>query len=688
MPRWKKIVSWSAVAAALLVALTFLYLFTDSPFPRMDTGSLTKVAREAIPSGTAVNVVGDSLTKNITAQGEWFTDRTGRAMMLHGINVGGSTKVPYTPKLGTHVKEGFYETVYTASFVGRPFPLAEADEHFSRLHRWGYRFVRLLVTWEAIEHAGPGKYDEEYLNYIVALVKKAGEHGINVFIDPHQDVWSRFTGGDGAPYWTLEKVGLDPLKFAETGAAIIHNVEGDPFPKMIWPTNYSKLGAATMFTLFFGGNDFAPAARVDSLSAQEFLQRHYINAICQLARKLKGLPNVIGFDTLNEPHAGYIGNGNLEGFGILVNGIMPTPFQGMMAAAGHPVEVGEYEFAVTGPREVRRVQLNPSRLLAWKDAESDIWRKAGVWGYDSGNQPVLLQPDYFVKRNGRAVDFPEDYFKPFALRFQQAIHAIDSSWLIFNEAALFTNLPRFSAAESKAMVNAGHWYDAITLLTKSYSSWLGADVRTQKPLLGKTALREAFHDQMSDKKKETAHALGQRPTLVGEFGIPFDMQEKSAYRSGDFSMQAEALDRSFRAMESNLLSYTLWNYTGDNDNARGDQWNGEDLSIFSLSQKKSTTGDDAGGRALEAAIRPYAYKVAGEPLTHYFDYEQGEYALRFKVHRVTELPTEIFVPDFHFGKGFEVWHSGGQLAFDAGQQLLLFTPSTPGEHTLVIRKKE
>jgi hypothetical protein len=52
--------------------------------------------------------------------------------------------------------------------------------------------------------------------------------------------------------------------------------------------------------------------------------------------------------------------------------------------------------------------------------------------------------------------------------------------------------------------------------------------------------------------------LGGVPTLIGEFGIAFDMNDKKAYRTGDFSAQIKAMDRSFRAMEDNLLSCTLW----------------------------------------------------------------------------------------------------------------------------------
>lgn len=62
--------------------------------------------------------------------------------------------------------------------------------------------------------------------------------------------------------------------------------------------------------------------------------------------------------------------------------------------------------------------------------------------------------------------------------------------------------------------------------------------------------------------------------------------------------------------------------------------------------------------------------------------------LRFTVHRVSDLPTEIFLPDFHFGNGFEVWHSPGQLAVDETNDLLLFTSAGVGEQIVIIRKME
>ena len=134
----------------------------------------------------------------IKASGKWLKDQHGRTVLLRGVSLGGSSKVPRTPDGATHIRQGFFDH-RDVSFTGRPFPLEEADEHLRRLRAWGFDLVRLLVPWEAVEHAGPGIYDQAYLDYLYFLIERAEELGIQVIIDPHQDVWSRFSGGDGAP---------------------------------------------------------------------------------------------------------------------------------------------------------------------------------------------------------------------------------------------------------------------------------------------------------------------------------------------------------------------------------------------------------------------------------------------------------------------------------------------------------
>ena len=54
---------------------------------------------------------------------------------------------------------------------------------------------------------------------------------------------------------------------------------------MIWCTNYGKLAIQTMFTLFFGGNTFAPKAPLyQGKTPQDLFQDCYVNCFAHLAR--------------------------------------------------------------------------------------------------------------------------------------------------------------------------------------------------------------------------------------------------------------------------------------------------------------------------------------------------------------------------------------------------------------------
>jgi hypothetical protein len=182
--------------------------------------------------------------------------------------------------------------------------------------------------------------------------------------------------------------------------------------------------------------------------------------------------------------------------------------------------------------------------------------------------------------------------------------------------------------------------------------------------------------------------MGGIPTLIGEVGIPFDMQDKRAYRSGDFSLQTRAMDASLSALDANLLSYTLWNCTTDNDNQHGDQWNGEDLSIFSRDQQDDPDDIHSGGRALPAVIRPYARAVAGEPLRMAFDYKRGSFEFEFRHDPAVQAPTEIYLPYYHYGEGCQITVSDGEYEMDLEQQVLSYRHGTERDvHRIVVKPR-
>ncbi|TPX40730.1 hypothetical protein SeMB42_g04314 [Synchytrium endobioticum] len=695
----------------------------------------------------------------------FFKDADGRNLQLRGVNVSGSCKLPVNKP--SHEPNAFFDDT-NVTFVGRPFPLSEADEHLGRLRHWGFNFLRYCIAWEAIEHAGPGIYDVEYLEYVVSVLQKCKEYGFYVFIDPHQDVWSRFSGGSGAPGWTLRLVGFDPSHFGATAAAIVHNTFHEPsaFPRMIWPSNYDKLACATMFTCFFGGSIFAPSCNIkdeitgEQVNIQEYLQSHYINSVCQLTQRIKaagGLEDVcvVGYDTFNEPHHGWIGVHSVDAIpedALTRNGLVPTPFQSMLLGEGLPTAAQVWGMSWRGFIQMGTKKVDPGGTRAWKDDSSCIWAREGVW--DISTQKVL-RPNHFAvnSETGKMVDFYDDCFKPFVRKYTSAIRSIHNTAVIFVEPPVMVMPPKFNKEKgdpTDRIVYAPHWYDGMTLFNKSFNRNYTVDVVSLKyklitnPLLGirvgEAGIKACFKNQLDIVRRYGHENLGVIPTVMGEIGIPFDMDDKAAYASGDYSNQVAALDASMHALESNMLSFTLWNYATENTHMWGDGWNGEDLSLFSRSVPRklaklavnvpvandentetttSTTNHvyqyptsptpqpakitivddyDEGGRALPAFVRPYAIATPGIPTKFSFDMATATMRYTFTTTPATASKShicEFYLPKRHYPshQDTEVITSSGRYCIDIEKQRLYWVlaagedGASITENSILVRRK-
>jgi hypothetical protein len=578
----------------------------------------------------------------LTVAGESFRDHAGRRVLLRGLNVAGSSKVPLRPRGETHQPEAFYEH-RDVSFVDRPFSLDEAVEHLDRLCHWGMLTVRLVVPWEAIEHRGPGCYDEAYLDYIAQLVELMARRGMNVVIDPHQDVWSRFSGGDGAPGWTLEAAGFDLTQLHRTGAAVIHHLAGGSYLAMEWLANGTRLAAATMFTLFFGGHDFAPRARFDGTPLQELLQGCYIAAFQELARRLRPLPNVVGYETMNEPLPGYIGWENLNRPRSLIPlGTEMSPLQSMALGDGLAQRVVRRTWSPRGWPRSQHLWHDPGQARAWQQEVPCLWQDHGVWTV-CGGRPEVVEPQYFSHRKGRRLDFIDDYYRPFVRRFAQGIRDADPKATVLVAPPWGAPPPAWPDRNGLPVAYAPHWYDGYVLFLKRYSPWVALNLWSHWPVFTSGAIRRSFRRQLTQLRHDARRYLGPVPLLLGECGIPFDLDQGRAYRTGGFCQQEAALDRTMEAVEAAGLNVTVWNYTPDNSNQWGDNWNGEDLSLFSRDQRTTATLD-SGGRALSALVRPYPLATAGEPLRLRFDRRRRRFQFEFRHDPAVTAPTVIFLP--------------------------------------------
>jgi len=184
--------------------------------------------------------------------GRWFTDPSGRVVMLRGMNFV-EKFAPFTPEA-----DGF------------------GDDDAALLVANGFNAIRLGVPFGFLMPA-PGRIDRDYLASIERTVRILDRHHIYVLFDFHQDGWGPVTNGNGMPAWMTYTDGLPNPP--------------DGFPGY-YVTNPALQRAFENFWANRPGPNGIP------------LQAYYAFGMRAVAQRFASADNVLGYEAMNEPWPG------------------------------------------------------------------------------------------------------------------------------------------------------------------------------------------------------------------------------------------------------------------------------------------------------------------------------------------------------------------------------------------------
>jgi len=481
------------------------------------------------------------------------------------------------------------------------------------------------------------------------------------------------------------------------------------YPQMSWGQNYRLPANGVMWTLFWGGRMFAPDLTVEGENVQDFLQGRYLGSMREVARRVKAMPHVLGFDTLNEPGTGWMGE-PLSYRHLAPSehnrtparpGLALSPLDALAAARGLPVSVPVLKRDPTtgAARPDGDHVLNPDGVSIWADGRDCPFERAGAYRVEGG-RAAALDEDHFRVHRGRRLDIAEDGFGPLFRRVAEVTRAENPRWAVFAEIdAMGSHAGRpFPKDMPERSVNADHWYDATTLFLKSFDPDHSPDLFTGEVARSPDEIRARFVRQLAARAEPAKHfAHGPAPALIGEFGIPYDIDEGDAYRQwaagrrdvAIWAKHEKALELMYDALDELLLNSTQWNYTASNRNDLmiGDGWNQEDLSIFSRDQQDDAADLDSGGRAVDGFCRPYVQRTQGRLRRLRFDAAARTVEVEFDADPGIAAPTEIYLPLRRFPRGAAVETGGAPLRSAAEGQLLKLWADEAGPVRLTIRPR-
>ncbi len=768
----------------------------------------------------------------------YFRDKYNRYVYFNGINVGGTNKLPVKP-IPTADPRG--EPV---TFVGRPFPLSDADKWFSLMRTLGFNSIRLVVNWEAVEHEGPGKFDYEYLNYIREIVKKANEYKIYVLVNFHENLFSRIlfvnfnrrpsfgesgsleymlasvfpdeseldrgrvkfdsrTMGDGAPMWAvracLPEKKFDSKKWGtfkllgNLGDAfmrdqIISNINTllkdsgilgavplqeerdlskwlqdmvlkmqnnlkeplipfditettDVFPFTNWWTNtLLSYDINRCYAAFFAGDKVFPSYEYEypdltdptgqrkiKMNVKDYLQTGYVNSWVKVVEAVKDLPNIIGYDLINEPPGGF-----------LMLSLMSLYF----SSDFNPQSVKDFLVNLVGEEraeslyrlifllnilplfptdsyfEDRYISDHKTEIYTYVDehlSEYQDWLINNEKQYENrtrdmneADKSTFLKSRFFIDEHRDEIErekveykkilrrqYAADDIDTFATldlnmnfvvylvdlykRIGVAIQNVDPNAIIWLEegggaldsilGGTIGTVNLYKPEELNQVVFTPHWYPDIY-------PFLGINSPPREFNVEEWRVQD-FTPYIKEKIESVKSTFGLMPTVFGEFGTYFNYNGIENSKKSNYRISAEILDNYYEAFESLFIGRMLWCFSANNSYDKGDLWNYEDFSVI----------DPEGRPRAELAFsRPYPKFLSGKPKSmhfysdyHYYDSSKGildpwrEFNMKMES-KESDMPTEIFVPEVQYKDGFYIWLSDGWGLFDEDSSTFFWYP--------------
>jgi len=270
---------WPRAASALLLLTAGLLGATGGGAPA------AHAAVRAAAAATAADTqwFDDPADAVLTVQNGSFVDGYGRQVVLRGFNVSGESKL--------------------AENSGLPFAsVADAQKSADAMRNLtGADSVRFLLTWAYIEPT-PGVINYAYLQNVVAQMRAFLDAGIYVFVDFHQDLYSRYVfnsgswyTGDGAPQWVIADGGYPAESCGicvNWGQNITQNTAVDDAMYDFWHNRVltTSAGSIAVQNEFLSTAEASLAYLKAQLSSAEF-------------------DRILGVDPYNEPYAGKYDSG-------------------------------------------------------------------------------------------------------------------------------------------------------------------------------------------------------------------------------------------------------------------------------------------------------------------------------------------------------------------------------------------